>query len=70
MATQAQSRVVEAPSSFTGVRPVNWKVVAFAVSMFVQIFAGAYAYGRLSERVDTIQQDVQQIKIILMQRAR
>jgi len=66
MAAPAQVRVEEVTR---GSVRVDWKVIIFALSMIVQLLGGMYAYGRLAGQVDATRDDVQQIKIILMQRA-
>lgn len=53
----------------SGEMRIDFKSGVILISLLLQLLGGVYAYGRLTERVDSMMREVQEIRAIVLQQA-
>ncbi len=45
---------------------LDWKTLILAVSLLGQLISGVYAYGKLVERVDQVNEQVRELRALIL----
>ncbi len=47
---------------------LDWKTLVLGASLLMQVISGVYAYGKLVERVDQVNEQVRELRALILQK--